>query len=696
MRVTILLLLTIAVAVVACKKKESSVSIKPVESVDNINAYVGRNRVQLHWTLPATPVKSCKVFWNQRKDSVSVPVSGDGGELEIIIPGLAEGAYTFSIYAYGPDGNASERAEISAYAYGSKYEDSLINRPIQSVGTSFTQPDKVLITWNDRTPGGAVACEVTYRNTAGQLRSRIVPQYIHKLELDDYKRGGLLQYRTCYLPELRAIDTFYASYTPLAVSALPDFSFAGYERNEKTIPLVPVKVVLTPSAGDDGKQIQDAISAVSALPLVNGFRGAVLLKAGSYDVEEPLFIRTSGVVLRGEGQGADGTVITATGTSQYNFIQVSGSSASVESARTDLAGDVQAGSTEIPVEDASGFRVGDTILVRKTPNAHWIDTLEMAKYGWTPSGYKTGHMRIITRITGNTLSVDMPMVDLFARRFGGGYVAGLSEPGRVSHCGVENMRLASQYKSDEDEQHGWVAVSLSGTVNSWVRNVSALYFGYACVGLYHADFSTVQDCAMLDPKSITTGSRKYSFYIDKGVGNLFERCFTRGGRHDYVTGSQVTGPNVFLDCYSVQTHADIGPHHRWSTGILFDNIYGGQINVQNRGAYGSGHGWAGSEIMLWNCHGSSFIVQSPQIGENWAVGCTGGSITSKGPYDDRKGYVESWGTPVEPRSLFLSQLKERLGQAAVESITTAAQREGSIWEALKGWAGGGNPLQPFR
>lgn len=483
------------------------------------------------------------------------------------------------------------------------------------------------------------------------------------------------------------------AYQSVHIEALPDFSFAGYERNEQAIPLVPVSEVVDTAPGDDGKRIQDAINVVARMPLIKGFRGTVLLKAGNYQVKQPLIIAESGIVLRGEGQGDNGTIITATGTTQYNFIQIKGSGTDIESDQSNITGDILAGDVKIPVANAGIFQAGDTIMITKTPNQHWIDTLQMAQYGWTASAYRISHRRIVTKIIGDTLCMDIPMVDFFRQRFGGGYVAKVSSPGRISHCAVENMRLVSVYRDDQDEQHGWVAVSVTHAVNCWVRNVTAQYFGYACVGIYQSDFNTVQDCAMLDPKSIATGGRKYSFYIGKGLGNLFQRCYARGGRHDYVTGSHVTGPNVFLDCYATQTHADIGPHHRWATGTLFDNIDGGQIHVQNRGSYGSGHGWAGAQTMLWNCHGSNFILQSPEIGMNWAIGCSGGSITSKGPFDNRAGYIESWGAPVQPRSLFLIQLKERLGETAVERITTPDQRAKNIWDELKTWAGDGRPLQ---
>jgi hypothetical protein len=62
--------------------------------------------------------------------------------------------------------------------------------------------------------------------------------------------------------------------------------------------------------GDNSVNIQAAIDRVSALALdASGFRGAVLLKMGTYYLEKPLTIRASGVVLRGEGMTDIGTIL---------------------------------------------------------------------------------------------------------------------------------------------------------------------------------------------------------------------------------------------------------------------------------------------------------------------------------------------------------------------------------------------------
>lgn len=350
--------------------------------------------------------------------------------------------------------------------------------------------------------------------------------------------------------------------------------------------------------------------------------------------------------------------------------------------QTITTGYVATGRYSFEVEDASVFVVGDTIQVIRTPNQHWIDTIDMAQYGWTPDGYIVKYERVITNINGNTITIHAPLVQTIEDDFGGGKVNKFSSSGRISQCGVENMMITSVYKNNEDEDHGWTAVYFHDTDNCWVKNVTARYFGYACVELNWANHTTIQECAMLDPISLTEGSRKYSFYIDKGSFNLIQRCYTRGGRHDYITGSQVAGPNVFVDCVATETLNDIGPHHRYATGILFDNIYGDEMRVWNRGSYGTGHGWAGAQTMFWNCQSNSdhIRVDSPIGAMNWGIGCTGTLQLGDG-------YWESWGEHVLPRSLYYQQLEDRLGESALANVMITRQNEGAIYDLLLNWAG---------
>ncbi len=507
--------------------------------------------------------------------------------------------------------------------------------------------------------------------------------------------------------ELVYMDEGKLTYVPFAmtnqtnaVNTIPDFSKAGYMGGGVALPNdLSIRAIVTPEEGDDRQRIQEAIAQVEAMePDQNGFRGVVLIKAGHYSLNNLLAIRASGVVLRGEGQGLNGTVLHANPRTDHNVITILGDGSitkdpeSTQAITTDY---VPVGAFSFQIEDASDFSVGDKIVVSRTPNQFWIDELGMNQetlcagdidcVGWTPQGYIVDHERQITAISGNEITVDIPIVDVIEEVFGGGTITKVDFSRRISHCGIENLRVQSFYDANSDESHAWTAVRISDAENCWVKQVTGQFLAYSTVDIDDANFVTVQDCAYIDPKSRVTGGRRYSFAIQEGIGNLFQRCFAIDGRHDFVTGSRVTGPNVFLDGLAASAESDIGPHHRWATGTLFDNIRGGSIRVWNRGNAGTGHGWAGAQTMFWNLssYTGEFRVDSPQGGMNWGIGCIGSNQTGEG-------YWESWGTNVQPRSLYLQQLEDRLGPDAVENITIPEQRSSDIYDLLANWKGLGD------
>ena len=103
---------------------------------------------------------------------------------------------------------------------------------------------------------------------------------------------------------------------------VPDFSYAGYEGGGVAIPTVAGPVVaLSPASGDNRARIQAALDTAASQPRgADGFRGVVVLAPGTYEVDGTLFLRASGVVLRGAGQSPTGTTIVATRAAQHELI----------------------------------------------------------------------------------------------------------------------------------------------------------------------------------------------------------------------------------------------------------------------------------------------------------------------------------------------------------------------------------------
>jgi hypothetical protein len=514
-------------------------------------------------------------------------------------------------------------------------------------------------------------------------------------------------------------------------TVLPDFSTCGFAGGGVALPVAAVKVTLSPlsGGGDDLARIQAALDEVAKLPRgADGLRGAVLLKRGAYRVHGTLKIAASGVVLRGEGPEGDGTVITATLPKKHTVIEVGGTGDLVreETTRVRVADErVPVGARTLRVERAGVFQVGDTVLVHRPSPKEWIAALGMDRLAegtkkpgvknWSPGGFDLIAARTVVAVDGATLTLDGPNFQAIEARFGGATVVRYAAPGRIERAGVESLRIVSIFdkakfkaaprltppqavRQYEDEDHAWHGVTLDHVRDAWVSRVTVVHAGYSAVHCQpRALRTTVVDCAMIDPVSQHTGGRKYCFGANGQFG-LFLRCYARNGRHDFVLGNRLAGPNVFLDCIAEEASSASEPHHRYGTGGLWDNVrLIGEAELQaiNRGDSGSGHGWAGANNYFWNCEAMVVLVMQPPTAQNYAIGWIGATdaatLNPAARFGDRlrgiarrggtefdltkpqpllgDGHIESPTAPVAPRSLYLRQLQDRLGPAAVAVVT---------------------------
>ena len=456
---------------------------------------------------------------------------------------------------------------------------------------------------------------------------------------------------------------------------VPDFSAVGYKNSEVAIPTIAVVKTVYPVSGDNLANVQNAINEVAGYPLnANGFRGTILFKSGTYLISDAIIISVSGIVLRGEGFNGNGTNFIATKTSQFtlfNFVGTSGTNVVSSSKKAITNSYLPIGSKQVTVASGHSFLVGDTVFVHRIPNDSWINllgmnlltTIDPAATDWTASAYDMYSDRKVMAVNGNTITLDAPIMDIIDNVYATGELMKYTSS-RIENCGIENMRISSSFTSSTDENHGWDAVDFDNIINSWATNLEVYYFGYSAVNILdNASWITVENCKMQDAKSTIDGGRRYSFNIN-GQRSLVKNCFTKNGRHDYVNGSRTCGPNVFYNSSSIIQNSDIGPHHRWATGILFDNLTGdGRMDVQNRQVMGSGHGWSGGQIMFWNCNAARMAIQDPPGDAiNWAIGCICPDITNVGDATTEPlGFIESQNTHISAiPSLFIAQLNDRL------------------------------------
>lgn len=480
----------------------------------------------------------------------------------------------------------------------------------------------------------------------------------------------------------------YHPYTLQGETVL-DFSHCGYEGGGVALPKVPVKITLAPQLGskDDLPRLQDAVDWLSRLPLdAAGFHGALLLKHGVFRLSNTLRLTSSGVVIRGEGGNEKGTVLLGTSRENYVLISVMGAPAQVlaNTSQKITSPYVPTGSYSFTVTNGAGFKPGDTIFVTRHGNAAWIHELKMDQIRlrnpkkpeltkqWRP--FDLVFDRVVTQVAGSTLTLDAPLGNSIDEKWGGGSVAKYNGSARIQHVGIENLYGICDYdpsiikvyngsKERVDENHAGRLAAFDNVQNAWARDLGSRYLqGLASIGK-GAKWVTVQDSDSVEPISLITGGRRYSFFND-GQLTLWQRCRADGSRHAFIYDSRVCGPNVFLDCEATNEHGFSEAHHRWSVGGLYDNVHG-NVAVNDRQYLGSGQGWGGANYVIWNGEGA-LMLQSPPTAQNFAFGFVGRK--AKPDFGEPGGWWEAYGQHVAPRSLYTKQLEDRLGPQAVRNI----------------------------
>ncbi|MFC1481795.1 FlgD immunoglobulin-like domain containing protein [Candidatus Neomarinimicrobiota bacterium] len=482
---------------------------------------------------------------------------------------------------------------------------------------------------------------------------------------------------------------------------IPDFSYAGY-RNGEAIPSVPTVKVIDPIAGDNTAHIDSALFEVSMLPLdSDGFHGALLLRAGEYEIRGTINVGYDGVVLRGVGDGQDptqNTVLFATGTSQRTVVVLGGGSTSGWSfinngTKSDIVSDtVLVGERKFRVENPLLYSVGDNIIIYHPCTAEWLEAVDYggthsdhaeAEPGidvpWTVNSQPIVFNRYITAINDDTITVDAPLYNTLIRALAQSYIYRYTRSGLKTNIGIEDLRIEIDAAHDTDENHAWDAIDMFQIEDAWALRCTMLRFGMSGIQTGTASRITVEDCQALDPASIIEGGKRYNFNVyHYSQLILFKNCRASNGRHHYVSnGTSTTSGIVFVDCTSEGAYTSSEGHRRWTQGMLYDNhteldgpragLNPRLLGLYNRGYYGTSHGWALVNSIAWNCDvaAGDLIVQKPPTGQNYAIGCSGAHITGVRPpaaMDDPEGYIEGANLPgLEPRSLYNAQFQDRTG-----------------------------------
>ncbi len=480
---------------------------------------------------------------------------------------------------------------------------------------------------------------------------------------------------------------------------VPDFSRAGYRGGGVPLPDVPTVRTVEPVDGDDTASIQAAIDAVEALPVdADGIRGAVELAAGTYEVSGTLTIDQSGVVLRGAGARGDdpatSTILLRSEPGQEPIVYV-GRSASAGGdaiikrvqgrAPSSITDDVvPVGAQSFDVANPERVHVGDAVVVYHPATAAWVAAVDggatASDPDWRVDEHPIAFARTVTAVEGATVTLDAPLFYRLDRAVSASYLYPRDVSGVIEEVGVESLRIEIETQGPTDETQAANALVLDLVENGWVTGVTARHFWHAGISVQNSRYVTVRNSQALEPHSIVTGSRRYNFEVAKSQLILFEGNRATNARHSYVgNGETLDSGIVFLDNTSEDAFTSSEAHRQWGMGFLYDNhteigssgtnTSDRRIHLGNRGDYGTSHGWACANCVVWNAdmNGALVVVEKPPTAQNYAIGVSG-NVSNRGPFlSNTDPYIEGTNRDgLDPRSLYLRQLADRLRPVATE------------------------------
>ena len=183
-----------------------------IGKVDSLKAFAGDERVLFRYWISDPRVKTLHISWSLGNESMEVTVP----EHLVVEPfdlyvgrnekNIVEGNHTFHWTTRDHHGNRSVVYESTANVYGQNYQSRLSNRPLISAEADGTD---VTLTWGGITNNDEIGVNVSYTTTSDiPVTNRYSSDEANTVVISDVKLTEPVTYRTFFIPEATAIDTF--------------------------------------------------------------------------------------------------------------------------------------------------------------------------------------------------------------------------------------------------------------------------------------------------------------------------------------------------------------------------------------------------------------------------------------------------------------------------------------------------------
>jgi hypothetical protein len=268
--------------------------------------------------------------------------------------------------------------------------------------------------------------------------------------------------------------------------------------------------------------------------------------------------------------------------------------------------------------------------------------------------------RVVDSVDGDRVTVDVPLSDALDSQFISASLVRYSFRGRIADVGVEGLRITAAFDDTVSAPRQTMALRMDAVEDGWARDLdikdaqNGIVIGPLAKRLTLTNIHIAHSAAH-------SGSAAPADFALQGTQILLDRCHVTGESNwPVVVRPGAVGPLVVLN-FSAD-HGGVAPDQPRTTGLLVD---GGKFPGGTRDrpgvAFSSAIAWA----VAWNVSSPFLLVLSPPGAMNWCIGCVGTPVTIEGAPN---GIFDSPGKPVLLPSLYLQQLRDRLGPDAVRSI----------------------------
>ena len=179
---------------------------------DSVKLFPGRERFLAHFWVRDPRVSEARIFWSQRRDSLSVPIPEARDKQEPVVVmvdrNIAEGDYTLYFVTYDKYGNHSVSDEHFVNVYGDFFQSTLLPRHVKS---KSLKNNALTINWGSSFSLMEYGVRLFYTDLDGKDQVKLVTKEAMgaSMVVSNVDSGKEFSFETVYLPEPTAIDTFY-------------------------------------------------------------------------------------------------------------------------------------------------------------------------------------------------------------------------------------------------------------------------------------------------------------------------------------------------------------------------------------------------------------------------------------------------------------------------------------------------------